>query len=166
MVQRFPGKVSSNSEGCWISWMQTIQSKILEIPGAKLNKTSGKKKIRKLGYTSRACPLLWTFWKMLFHSLLEVAENSNQSFWLNGKRPGFYFVTRGWGEGGEWSAYLNCNVFIEDNLLEGCKDCRVYLNPKGYNSSLYNSPWPNTMWSWGKEEKFTVIPDELVQVGT
>ena len=121
MVQRFPGKVSSNSEGCWISWMQTIQPKILEIPGAKLNKTSGKKRIRKLGYTSRACPLLWTFWKMLFHSLLEVAENSNQSFWLNGKRPGFYFVTRGWGEGGEWSAYLNCNVFIEDNLLEGCK---------------------------------------------
>ena len=23
MVQRFPGKVSRNSEGCWISWMQT-----------------------------------------------------------------------------------------------------------------------------------------------
>ena len=27
------------------------------------------------------------FWKMLFHSLLEVAENSNRTFWLNGKRP-------------------------------------------------------------------------------
>ena len=25
-------------------------------------------------------------WKMLFHSLLEVAENSNQTFWLNGNR--------------------------------------------------------------------------------
>ena len=31
--------------------------------------------------------LFWKFWKMLFHSLLEVAENSNRTFWLNGKRP-------------------------------------------------------------------------------
>ena len=65
--------------------MQTIEPKILEIPEAKLNgkKTSGK----KFGYTSRGCPLFRKFWKMLFHSLLEVAENSNQAFWLNGKRP-------------------------------------------------------------------------------
>ena len=26
---------------------------------------------------------------MLFHSLLEVAENSDQTFWLNGKWPSF-----------------------------------------------------------------------------
>jgi len=65
--------------------MQTIQPKILEIPGAKLNgkKTSGK----KFGYTSRCCPLFRNFWKMLFYSLLEVAENSNPTFWLSGKRP-------------------------------------------------------------------------------
>ena len=65
--------------------MQTIEPEILEIPEAKLNgkKTSGK----KIGYTSRGCPLFRKFWKMLFHSLLEVAENSNQAFWLNGKRP-------------------------------------------------------------------------------
>ena len=44
---------------CWISEMWTIQSKILEIPGAKLN---GKK---KLGYTSRGCPLF-----------LEILENT------------------------------------------------------------------------------------------
>ena len=52
--------------------MQTIQPKILEIPKAKLNgkKASGK----KLGYTSRGCPRFWKFWKMLFHSLLEVAK--------------------------------------------------------------------------------------------
>ena len=25
--------------------------------------------------------------EMLFHSLLKVAENSNQTFWLNGKCP-------------------------------------------------------------------------------
>ena len=35
----------------------------------------------------REVTLFWTFWKMLFHSLLEVAENSNRAFWLNGKRP-------------------------------------------------------------------------------
>ena len=28
---------------------------------------------------------------MLFLSLLEVAENSNGTFWLNGKRPEFVF---------------------------------------------------------------------------
>ena len=66
---------------CWISEMWTIQPKILEIQGAKLN---GKK---KFGYTSRGCPLFWKFWKILFHSLLKVAENSNWTFWLNGKRP-------------------------------------------------------------------------------
>ena len=61
--------------------MWTIQSKILEIPGAKFN---GKK---KLGYTSRGCPLFWKIWKILFHSLLKVAENSNRTFWLNCKAP-------------------------------------------------------------------------------
>ena len=66
---------------CWISEMWTIQSKILEILGAKFN---GKK---KLGYTSRGCPLFWKIWKILFHSLLKVAENSNRTFWLNCKAP-------------------------------------------------------------------------------
>ena len=73
--------------------MQTIQPKILEIPGAKLNgqKTSGK----KFGYSSRGCPLFWKFWNMLFHSPLEVAEkNSNQTFWLNGKRPRLTIVVQ------------------------------------------------------------------------
>ena len=32
-------------------------------------------------------PPFWKFWKMLFHSLLEVAENSYQTFWLNEKWP-------------------------------------------------------------------------------
>ena len=30
----------------------------------------------------------WKFWTILFHALLEVAKNSNQTFCLNGKRPG------------------------------------------------------------------------------
>ena len=34
-------------------------------------------------------PSYCKFSKMLFHSLLEVAENSNRTFWLNGKRPCF-----------------------------------------------------------------------------
>ena len=52
---------------------------------------------RKFGFTSRGYPLVWKCRKivitgavnrkMLFHSLLEVAGNSNRKFWLNGKRP-------------------------------------------------------------------------------
>ena len=92
MVQKFPGKVSRNSGNCWISEMaETLNRKT---PGAKLNgkKTSGKKcisyskPIPRLVSASRGCSLFWKFWKMLLHSLLEVAENSNQTFWLNGKR--------------------------------------------------------------------------------
>ena len=56
-------------------------------PRAKLNgkNTSGKKN-RKLGYTSRGCPLFWKFWKPLFHSLQEATENSNRRFWVNGNK--------------------------------------------------------------------------------
>ena len=49
---------------CWISKMWTIQPKILEIPGAKLNK---KKKMWV--YLARLSSF-WKFWKILFHSLL------------------------------------------------------------------------------------------------
>ena len=42
---------------------------------------------QKFGYLSQARPLFWNIWKMLFHSLLEVAENSHWTFWLNGTRP-------------------------------------------------------------------------------
>ena len=56
-------------------------------PRAKLNgkNTSGKKS-RKLGYTSRGCPLFLEIWKLLFHSLQEAAENSNQTLWVNGNK--------------------------------------------------------------------------------
>ena len=69
---------------------ETFNFEILEIPGAKLNgkKTFGKKNFRKVdGYNSRGCPTFWKFWKKLFHSqcsLLEVAQNSGRTFWLNG----------------------------------------------------------------------------------
>ena len=90
MVQEFPGKVSRNSGNCKISEMRTIQLRILEIPRAKLNgkKTTGKN-FRKFGYSSRGCALCWKFLKMLFHLLLEIAENSIRTFWSNGKRPLF-----------------------------------------------------------------------------
>ena len=61
--------------------MRTIQAKIIEIPRANLSgKETFGKNFPKFGYTSRGCPHFGKFWKMLFHSLLEVAEISNQMF--------------------------------------------------------------------------------------
>ena len=76
MGQKFPGKVSRNSQNSWTSEMRTIQPKLLEIPGAKLNgkKTSGKKFPKIWGYLARLSGSIWKSWKMLFHPLLEVAE--------------------------------------------------------------------------------------------
>ena len=66
MVQKFPGKDSRNSGKCWISEMRTIQPKILEILGAKLNgkKTSGE--------------TFSKIWVLLarFSSFLEILENA------------------------------------------------------------------------------------------
>ena len=60
------GKVSGNSWNCWISEMRTIQPKILEILGAKLNgkETSGK--------------TFSKIWVLLarFSSFLEILENA------------------------------------------------------------------------------------------
>ena len=42
---------------------------------------------QKFGYLSQGRPLFWNIWKMLFHSLLEFAQNSHWTFWLNGTRP-------------------------------------------------------------------------------
>ena len=57
MVQKFPGKVSRDSESCWISEMRTIQPNMLEIPGAKLIfewKENFREEVsEKFGYTSR-----------------------------------------------------------------------------------------------------------------
>ena len=60
----------------WKFWEQSWMER--KLPG---------KHFRKFGYTSRGFALFWKFWKMLFHSLLEVAKNSNRTFSLNGKRP-------------------------------------------------------------------------------
>ena len=92
MVQKFPGKDSRNSGKCWISEMRTIQPKILEILGAKLNgkKTSGETFSKIWVLLARFSSFLEILENALFLSLLEVAMNSNQTFWLNGKRPTMY----------------------------------------------------------------------------
>ena len=55
-----------------------------EFLGAKLNgkKTSGKIFSKNLGIPREVVPFL----EILENAVLEVAENSNQTFWLNGKR--------------------------------------------------------------------------------
>ena len=69
--------------------MRTLQPKILEIPGTKWNgkKTCRKKFFENLGVPREVDLFNGNFRKMLFHSLLEVVENSKPTFWLNGKRP-------------------------------------------------------------------------------
>ena len=63
-------KNSANS-GSKVEWKENFQENIFE----------------NLGIPRDVFPFFWKFWKMLFHSLLEVAKNSNRSFWLSGKRP-------------------------------------------------------------------------------
>ena len=67
--------------------MQTIKLKILEILGEKLNgkKTAGKVFAKIWVYLATSSS--WKFLEMLFHSLLEVVENSKPTFWLNEERP-------------------------------------------------------------------------------
>ena len=56
-------------------------------PRAKLNgkNTSGKKKSKTWVYLAWLSSFL-EIWKLLFHSLQEAAENSNQTFWVNGNK--------------------------------------------------------------------------------
>ena len=67
--------------------MQTIELKILEILGEKLNgkKTAGK--VFAKIWVCLATSSSWKFLEMLFQSLLEVVENSKPTFWLNEERP-------------------------------------------------------------------------------
>ena len=50
----------------------------------------------------------WKCSKTLFHSLLEVAENSNRTFWLNGKRPRSLFFNN--KQGNEMN--ILCSLFV------------------------------------------------------
>ena len=59
---------------------QTCPDSLLEIPDCVIPRKSA----RKFGYTSQGCSLFRVS-EMLFHSLLEVAWNSNRKFWLISK---------------------------------------------------------------------------------
>ena len=71
--------------------MQTIELKILEILGEKLNgkKTAGKM-FGKIWVYLVTLSSSWKFLEMLFHSSLEVVENANRTFWLNEECPESY----------------------------------------------------------------------------
>ena len=95
MVQKFPGQVSRNPGNGWISEMRTTQPKFLEIFTCKVaGKENFLEIFRKFGYTTRGCPLLWKFLKMLLYSQLEVPENSTTGVLVEWKTPHISF--RNW----------------------------------------------------------------------
>ena len=66
MTQKFPGKVSRNSERCWISEMRTMHS--TENSRNSQKRSSMKRKLPekfflKFGHTSQGCPLFGNFGK-------------------------------------------------------------------------------------------------------
>ena len=63
----------------WKLWEQSWMER--KLPG---------KHFRKFGYTSRGFALFWKFWKMLFHSLLEVAKNFKPDVFVEWKAPTMY----------------------------------------------------------------------------
>ena len=106
MVQKIPGKVSRSSESCQISEMPTIQPKILETPGAKLNgkKISGEK-ISKI----------WVYLARLFGNF-----NFGKWFWLNGKRPCFDSIVRsviGWKISRHFSQPIKIETWTKRDLI-------------------------------------------------
>ena len=90
---------------------------------------------RKFGYTSRGCPLFWKFWEMLFRSLLEVTENSNRTFWLNGKRLEFLF--------------FYCEVFA--TVLRN--ECYSARSTGQIITNILSSPSDNRLLAFGKVGK-------------
>ena len=98
--RNFPAKVFRNSGNCWISEMQTIQPKITEIPGAKLNgkKTSAKKKNQNVGIPREV---------VLFYG--NFSKNCSIRYW---KLPKIQTRCLGWMEGTQLISgqitYLNC----------------------------------------------------------
>ena len=90
-------KSSRNPGNGWISEMRTTQPKFLEIFTCKVaRKKTSWKIFRKFEYTTRGCPLLWKFLKMLVYSQLEVPENSttgmNRGF--GGMKSAPYFLSK------------------------------------------------------------------------
>ena len=121
----------------WIFKFQTIQKpKILDIPGARRisRELSGKKKIRKFGYTSQGSPLFWKFRKILFFLLLEVDENSNRTFWLNGKCP--WLLTNCYKNNHDITSVILVLIPHHEAVSEGTEDRLPLLNQQCVKSTI------------------------------
>ena len=92
MVQKFPEKVWEIRETVEFPKCEPLNRHFWKFSRAKLHgKKTSWKIFRKFGYTTRGCPLLWKFMKMLLYSQLEVPENSTTGVLWNEKRPIFPF---------------------------------------------------------------------------
>ena len=133
-----------------ISEMRTFQPKILAIPGAKWNgkKTSGKILSKRFGYTFRGWPLFWKFWKMLFHSLLEVVANSKPTFWL--------IFWRSFTHNNTHYVFHNWAVTVT-GWLWSVKHLQVNLMSILFWLSLYvpTLPWLTTCFKYDQNHHFT-----------
>jgi len=84
LVPKFPGKVSRGKNRRMVELLnyETFNRKFhkLSEENEKEPKSPEKKKIGKLAYTSRGCPLFWKFRKMLFSSPKEIREIQTGTF--------------------------------------------------------------------------------------
>ena len=103
-------------------------SKILEISGSKVQWQKNfreKLTLKTFKYTLRGCPIFQIFSKMLFHSpcwLLEIAENFNQTFRLNGKRSCTSDKTVFDSGIGQFTIWRLCHAIQLEQRLENADD--------------------------------------------
>ncbi len=82
MVKKFRGKLSENPKSVNCFEMRTIQRKIQEFPGAKLNGFEiSKFSFRKFWPFLRSCPLFWQFWENAIFSSAQVSSADNLASW-------------------------------------------------------------------------------------
>ena len=144
--RNFPAKVFRNSGNCWISEMQTIQPKITEIPGAKLNgkKTSAKKKIENLGISREV---------VLFYG--NFGKYCSIRYW---KLPKIRTGCLGWMEGAQLISgqitYLNCKCTARIET-----DCNFKKNGPRFSrlSSCVVKKWPRTEHSFFPFDRITGV---------
>ena len=99
-----------------------------------LKRTSRKEKIRKFGYTSQGSPLFWKFRKILFFLLLEVDENSNRTFWLNGKCP--WLLTNGYKNNHDITSVILVLIPHHEVVSEGTEDRLPLVNQQCVKSTI------------------------------
>ena len=91
--QQMVQKIYRNCKSCWISEMQTIQLKLLEILGAKLNgkKTSKKQICEKFWSTLWDCLLFQKFWKCCSVCYWKLQKIQTRCFAWMESTPSFYY---------------------------------------------------------------------------